>query len=78
MKWVYPDISGDDVLEFSEQFRLTYLYTSILLNRKIRSKDALAQYFNKKLHSIYDPFLMKDMNVTVNILINACKEKRRS
>ncbi len=76
MKWVYPDISGDDVLEFSEQFRLSYLFTSILLNRKIRSKDALDQYFNKKLHSLYDPFLMKDMDVTVDILIDACKEKK--
>ncbi|MCD6337146.1 MAG: DHH family phosphoesterase [Candidatus Marinimicrobia bacterium] len=77
MKWIYPDISGDDVLEFSEQFHLPYLYTSILLNRKIRSKDALDQYFNKDLYSLYDPFLMKDMKLTVNILINACKERKK-
>jgi len=77
MKWVYPDISGDDVLEFSEQFHLSYLYTSILLNRKIRSKDALRQYFNKDLSSLYDPFLMKDMDLTVDILINACKERKK-
>ncbi|MEA2077768.1 MAG: single-stranded-DNA-specific exonuclease RecJ [Candidatus Marinimicrobia bacterium] len=77
MKWVYPDISGDDVLEFSEQFRLSYLYTSILLNRNIRSKDALDQYFNKKLYSLYDPFLMQDMKLTADTLIEACKEKKK-
>lgn len=77
MKWIYPDISGDDVLEFSEQFHLSYLHTSILLNRNIRSKDALDQYLNKDLHSLYDPFLMKDMDITVNILIDACKEKKK-
>ena len=77
MKWVYPDISGDDVLDFSERFRLSYLYTSILLNRNIRSKDALDQYFNKQLHSLYDPFLMQDMKLTADTLIDACKEKKK-
>ena len=77
MKWVYPDISGDDVLEFSKQFGLSYLYTSILLNRDIRSKQALEQYFDKQKHSLYDPFLMIDMKRAADTLIEACKEKQR-
>lgn len=77
MKWVYPDILGDDVLEFSEQFRLSYLFTSILLNRNIRSKNALERYFMKDQASLYDPFLMNDMKIAVDTLIEACKEKKR-
>lgn len=77
MKWVYPDIPGDDVLEFSEQFHLPYLYTSILLNRNIRSRDALDLYFNKEPHSLYDPFGMKNMRLAVDTLIEACKEKKK-
>ena len=76
MKWVYPDISGDDVLEFSKQFGLSYLYTSILLNRNIRSKDALDLYFDKQRHSLYDPFLMIDMKLAADTLIESCKEKK--
>jgi len=77
MKWIYPDISGDDVLEFSRQFGLSYLYTSILLNRDIRSKDALDLYFDKQKHSLYDPFLMIDMKLAADTLIEACKEKKK-
>jgi len=77
MKWVYPDISGDDVLEFSEQFHLSYLYTSILLNRNIRSKDDIDLYFNKNVYSLYDPFLMRDMKTAVELLIEACQEKKK-
>lgn len=77
MKWVYPNISGDDVLEFSEQFRLSYLFTSILLNRNIRSKDALDLYFKKDQASLYDPFLMKDMKKASDVLIETCKQKKR-
>ena len=77
MKWVYPDILGDDVLDFSKRFDLSYLYTSILLNRKIRSNDALKQYFETEKVSLYDPFLMKDMSKTVDIIIAACQEKKK-
>ncbi len=77
MKWVYPDIPGDDVLEFSEQFHLSYLYTSILLNRNIRSKKDLDLYFNKNVYSLYDPFLIRDMKTAVDVLISACQEKKK-
>ncbi len=77
MKWIYPNISGDDVLEFSEQFHLSYLFTSILLNRNIRSKDDLDLYFNRSLYSLYDAFLMRDMKLAVDTLIDSCKEKKK-
>ncbi|MBW6457589.1 MAG: single-stranded-DNA-specific exonuclease RecJ [FCB group bacterium] len=76
MKWIYPDIPGDDVLEFSRQFGLPYLYTSILLNRNIRSKDALNKYFDAATYSLYDPFSMLDMETAVSVLIGACKDKK--
>lgn len=76
MKWVYPNISGDDVLDFSKRFGLSYLYTSILLNRDVRSNDALDLYFDKEKISLYDPFLMQDMHKATDILIAACQEKK--
>ncbi len=76
MKWVYPNISGDDVLDFSKRFGLSYLFTSILLNRDLRSKDALELYFNKEKVSLYDPFLMQDMRKATDIVIAACQEKK--
>ena len=76
MKWIYPDIPGEDVLEFSKQFALPYLFTSILLNRNIRSKDALNKYFDDTKHSLYDPFSMLDMEKTVTVLIQACQDKK--
>ncbi len=77
MKWVYPDIPGDDVLEYSKQFRLSYLYTSILLNRNIRSKEALERYFDKGSHSLYDPFSMLDMDKAVTVILDACTERKK-
>ncbi|MDZ7822510.1 MAG: single-stranded-DNA-specific exonuclease RecJ [Candidatus Marinimicrobia bacterium] len=71
MKWVYPEISGDDVLEYSKQFRLSSLFTRILLNRNIRSPEALQRYFDKSAYSLYDPFSMLDMNRAVEILERA-------
>lgn len=76
MKWVYPKISGDDVLDFTKRFGLSYLYTSILLNRNLRSNDALELYFNKEKVSLYDPFLMKDMSKATDIIISVCEAKK--
>ncbi len=77
MKWVYPNISGDDVLDFSKPFGLSYLFTSILINRDLRSKNALDLYFDKEKVSLYDPFLMKDMQTAVDIVVSACQEKKK-
>ncbi len=77
MKWIYPDISGDDVLEYSKQFHLSYLYTTILLNRNIRSKTAYERYFDTTTYSLYDPFSMLDMEKAVSTLIQACEENKK-
>jgi single-stranded-DNA-specific exonuclease len=34
-------------------------------------------YFDKEKHSLYDPFLMKDMKLAADTLIDACKEKKK-
>lgn len=77
MKWIYPDISAEDVLDYSRLFRLPLLHTRVLLNRNIRSLPALEQYFNKKDTTLYDPFLIQDMDKAVEMLIRGCKEKKK-
>ncbi|MFA5434495.1 MAG: single-stranded-DNA-specific exonuclease RecJ [Candidatus Neomarinimicrobiota bacterium] len=77
MKWIYPETSAEDVLDYSRLFRLPLLYTRVLLNRNIRSLPALEQYFDKKNATLYDPFLMLDMDKAVTIMIDTCKEKKK-
>lgn len=77
MKWIYPDIAAEDIMDFSRLFRLSNLYTRILLNRNIRSLPELKQYFDKSRSSLYDPFLMRDMDKAVSIIIEHCREKKK-
>ncbi|MDZ7796689.1 MAG: single-stranded-DNA-specific exonuclease RecJ [Candidatus Marinimicrobia bacterium] len=77
MKWVYPEISGDDVLEYSKQFRLSYLFTKVLLNRGIRSKEAMQRYIDKSAYSLYDPFSMLDMDKAIGILKAALENEKK-
>lgn len=77
MKWVYPEISGDDVLEYSKQFRLSYLFTKVILNRGIRSKEAMQRYIDKSAYSLYDPFSMLDMDKATGILGAALENKKK-
>jgi single-stranded-DNA-specific exonuclease len=77
MKWIYPNIAAEDVMDYSRLFRLPYLYTRILLNRNIRSLPALKQYFDKSKSSLYDPFLMKDMEIAVSMILEYCRNKKK-
>lgn len=77
MKWIYPDIAAEEVMDYSRLFRLPNLYTRILLNRNIRSVDALQRYFDKSSNYLYDPFLMRDMDIAVKLITDFCREKKK-
>lgn len=64
-------------MDFSRLFRLSNLYTRILLNRNIRSLSELKQYFDKSRSSLYDPSLMRDMDKAVSIIVEHCREKKK-
>lgn len=75
MKWKYTPISPDDIQDFSKLFRLPPLYTQILLNRGIRSIRDKEMYFDKTHNDLHDPFLMKGMDLAVDRITIALKNK---
>lgn len=73
-KWLLKEFDKERVVEISKKFKISPLTSIILYNRDIKSDDDIEKFLAKKLDSLYDPFLMKDMDKAVERILSA-KEK---
>lgn len=70
-KWLLKEFDKERVVEISKKFKISPLTSIILYNRDIRSDADIEKFLSKKLDSLYDPFLMKDMDKAVERIITA-------
>jgi len=65
MKWQLKDIKPETILEHSKVNKTSYLFSNILLSRGIVTKKDIYKYFHPENSELYDPFLLTDMNKSV-------------
>ncbi len=77
-QWCLPE-NGDYELakSFAGKFNMPLVLARILINRGIRTEQDADRFFSPELSSLYDPFLIKDMDIAVERLIKAYKGKER-
>ena len=75
-KWTLNnEVSEKEIEELIKQIKTDKITAKLLLQRKVKNKDDILHFFKPDLSKLHDPFLMKDMNLAVNRVIKAYKQK---
>ncbi|MCQ2244155.1 MAG: single-stranded-DNA-specific exonuclease RecJ [Bacteroidaceae bacterium] len=78
--WTYdiPDETRLQVAtDLAEKLNISPLLADILIKRGIDTESAAKRFFKPQLNDLYNPFLMKDMDVAVDRLNDAMGRKER-
>ena len=77
-QWVFRDaVDKANVDHLSRAINIDPVLSSILIQRGIQTFDDSKKYFRPQLSDLHDPFLMKDMELAVERLIKAIRNKER-
>jgi len=52
--------------EFANKYNLDYRAANILINRGFNTEEKIVKFLNPNFNSLYDPYLLKDMDTAVN------------
>ena len=78
MKWIPINIPNQKEIDsLAKKLSVDLLISKILIQRGINSFDKAKTFFRPKLEDLYDPFLMKDMDIAVDRIQNAISKKER-
>jgi len=75
-KWQIYESNNEKIEEISQKYNLNKLLATILVNRKIE-ENQIEIYLNPNRKNFHDPFLMPDMEIAVNRILKAMKNKEK-
>ena len=76
-KWEYYNVDNKVIEEISNKFNVSKLLAKILVNRKIIEEKQIQMFLNPTRNDFYDPFLLPDMEIAVERIIKAIKNKEK-
>lgn len=76
-KWEYSQIDDEMVSEISEKYGVSEIIAKILINRGIVEENTIDKFLHPKLEDLNDPFLLNDMEIAVNRIIEAHQNKEK-
>jgi len=65
------------IAEIQEKFGISKLLATILSNKELKNDNEIEIFLNPTREDFHDPYLMPDMEVAVNRIINAIKNKEK-
>ena len=78
MKWIPINVTNQKEIDsLAKKLSVDLLISKILVQRGINTFDKAKIFFRPKLEDLYDPFLMKDMDIAVDRIQNAILKKER-
>lgn len=79
IKWEYKNesLAPDEINNFSKQFRFGYVFSTVLLNRGIKTEEHLKKYFTKSLEFVHNPSLLPDIEIATERIISAIQNKEK-
>ena len=76
MNWIIEKSENlETVNQLSKDLNIDTILSSMLVNRGIKSFDQAKDFFRPSLDKLHDPFLMKDMNLAVDRILQAVQNK---
>ena len=79
-KWNHEPLTQeaqDAAIRLAAESNISPITARLFMQRGITSADAVQKFFRPQLHDLYDPFLMKDMDVAINRLNEAMGKKEK-
>jgi single-stranded-DNA-specific exonuclease len=76
-RWRYKEIPEKDAKELCNQLRIDSTICSILASRGIKTFDHAKTFFRPQLEGLHDPWLMKDMRIAVDRILQAIKQNEK-
>ena len=78
MKWIPINVPNQKEIDsLVKTLSVDLLISKILVQRGLNTFDKAKKFFRPKLEDLYDPFLMKDMDIAVDRIQNAISKKER-
>ena len=66
-----------DFNAIAERYNISPVMARIIRNRDIVSDEEINKFLNGDENDIYDPFLLKDVDKAVDILLNKIKQRKK-
>ena len=76
-KWQIYETDDEKVRELKEKYKINSLLAAILVNRGITDEEKIRKFLEPTRQDFYNPYLMKDMEIAVNRIINAIKSQEK-
>ena len=76
-KWEYYDVDEEKVKEISNKFNVSNLLAKILVSRNIVDDEEIKVFLDPTRNDFHDPFLLPDMEIAVDRIINAINRKEK-
>lgn len=76
-KWEYYNNDEKIVEELQEKFNISKLLATILANRGIIEDEKVRKFLEPTREDFYDPFLMPDMEIAINRIIEAINKNEK-
>ena len=74
-KWEYYDINTKEVEEIKNKYSVSRLVATVISNKKLQ--DDIDVFLNPTRNDFYDPFLMPDMKIAVDRILEAMSKKEK-
>ena len=76
-KWEYIGVDDEKVKDIAFNHNISEIIARVLLNRGICEVEEIDKFLHPKLENLHDPFLLNDMKVAVDRIIECMNKKEK-
>lgn len=76
-KWEYYEKDEEAVRKIQEEFGLSRLLATIIVNKGLKSKQEIEVFLNPTRNDFHDPYMMPDMKIAVDRIVKAIENKEK-
>ena len=76
-KWEYYEKDDENVGKIQEEFGLSRLLATIIVNKGLSTKQEIEVFLNPTRKDFHDPYLMPDMEIAVNRIVKAIENQEK-
>ena len=76
-KWEYIGVDDEKVKDIAFNHNISEIIARVLLNRGICEAEEIDKFLHPKLENLHDPFLLNDMEIAVDKIIECMNKKEK-
>lgn len=76
-KWEFYGRNEEEVRKVQEEFNLSRLLATIIVNKGLKTKEEIEVFLNPTRKDFHDPYLMPDMKIAVDRIVKAIEKQEK-